>query len=136
MSINWTKINDIIHRTLTYLSTTHPTYVNKLLDWYLSVEKEKMSVQQPEFRRWVIAGITPMKTITTILNREIEQLKGQKDKVKILAETIIEFLGCREQFNYWYLSLLKQYANLPQVNSNIPFFEEACLTNRQRSLKI
>ena len=156
-SINWSKVNNIVHQALTFLADPYPNQVKNYLDWYMSIEKDKIDIQNPHFRNWIVLGIPKMKLIVNLLNKEINKIdamlqkiftasiplqqKTQKSKIyyegiKDVSQIIVGFIGCRDDFNLWYLKLLRFYKNIPAVKSNIDYFEETCLLNRQKLLKI
>jgi len=155
--ISWSKINDNVSSTAVFLSKPYPSDVNNFLKWFQSIEQKPMQVtaSNTTLKNWLIKGIPYMKRMVVLMNSEIKNLekiltniykmqlsapekinysKTYYEGIKSILETTIEFLGCRNKFGEWYVNLLRAYGDNPIIRSNIDFFQDTCLTDRQRLL--
>lgn len=154
---DWTAINNIVDKTATFLSKPYPTYVNLFLGWYLKLEKTNYDIQNATLKKWIIDGIPYMKMMINLMNREVSKIekllhelltsslsldqKTQKSKIyyeglRDTTQTVIDFIGCKNDFGEWYVNLLNEYASMPIVKKEIGFFDMSCLTNRNKLLNM
>jgi len=155
--INWTKINDNVHGIISFLSSKDKDFAKKFLRWYMSLEKSKTNIKETELQQWIIDGIPKMKGLIAVLNREIEyiqkmqqrvltspisiKLKSQKSKfnyqaAKNILNSTIVLIGCRDDINRWFLSMMKEYQEIYQIRSQIEFFENICINKQLTLLKM
>lgn len=153
---DWKEINHIVNKTLQFLSKPYSRQVNNFLDWYLSLPKIEYDINNQQLKTWVLNGIPQMKTIVILMNYEISKIetlidrlltsnmtldqKYQRTKtfyegIKDVTNTVIEFIGCRNQFGNWYLNLLRYYDG-SLITKDLNYFENTCLEERNKLLKI
>ncbi len=158
--IVWKNINNIVFTGLSILKDTNSQSVTEFLDWYDKIDQKTVTVADPTnqiFKNWVIKGIPQMKKIDMLMNKEVKKLdnsitqiilsknnlsdkiklkKQYYEKIKIILQSVIELMGCRNDFGQWYIGFLKLFPQEPAVKNNIHFFELECLIDRTKLLKL
>lgn len=151
-TLDWNKINKTVIKTVEFLKPVYPTQIQNFNSWYNRLDKKKINkITDPKLKQWVIQGIPQMKVIIILMNREIDGILKRLCQMKLLdpslvkstqtgriymegietiSETIVEFLGCRNQVGEWYIKLLKEYSDNAQVRNEYQYFEYACQTNQ------
>lgn len=159
-AINWKKASKAIEDVGYILMTKYPDQIGRLLNWYEKEVGNKAALDTPEMIKWVIAGIPIMRTITEILNKELEirqnklqkmyqqsvsaegtmtQTKGTRDAINNFEDLIDEFLGCRGNVAEWYVSILRYLASVRPgekvFQNTIPYFDTVCSEVRLHRLR-
>ena len=141
--INWDQIDAITEKIVFFLYKPYKTDVDKFMTWYESLDRTKVGVVSRDnkmLKQWLHNGIPYMKKIIELMNREIKKIENGIEKIfalqisllekhqlskdyyeniKTVLETIVDFLGCRNDLGQWYVNLLKLYTDDPAIKSNI-----------------